>query len=496
MAIDIFGFTFGRKAQQQKEQPSVVAPSNDDGSIVVNENGIYGQYLDFEGNSKSEVDYIRRYRELAKQPEVDIAVDDIVNEAVVTDEVDMPVSLDLDQVQLSENIKERIREEWKSIIKMMDFKNKGYEIFKKFYVDGRLYYHIVADTKKPQQGILKLQYIDPLKIKKIKKVIKEKNAQGVEVIVRTEEAYVYSEQGFDMGVEGVTLSPDSISYVTSGLVEDKTGVVLSHLHKAMKTANMLKMAEDASVIYRLSRAPERRIFYIDVGSLPKNKAEAYLKEVMNKYKNKMIFNAETGELKNETTHLTMTEDYWLPRREGGKGTEIDTLQGGQNLGEMEDILYFQKKLYKSLNVPVSRLEQENGFNLGRATEISRDEMKFGKFINRLRRKFSETFDNILKTQLVLKKIITLDEWEDIKTDIYYDFVKDSYFVESKKSEILAARLSLLRDINDFVGKYYSKEYVQKEILMMDEEERILIQKQIEQEKEVEPQPDENEGSMW
>jgi len=494
MALDIFGFTISRgNKKQQEQEKTVVIPQNDDGSIVVQDNGIYGQFLDFEGNFKSEVDYIRRYRELAKQPEVDIAIDDIVNEAIVTDEEDIPVTIDLDAVDLSDNIKERIRDEWKTIVRLLDLKTNGYEIFKKYYVDGRIYFHMVADSKKPQKGIAKIQYIDPLKIKKVKKILKEKNQKGIDVVVGTEEAYVYSEQGFDNGVEGVTLSPDSISYVTSGLVEDKSGVVLSHLHKAMKTANMLKMAEDASVIYRLSRAPERRIFYIDVGSLPKNKAEAYLKEVMNKYKNKMIFNAETGEMKNETTHMTMTEDYWLPRREGGKGTEIDTLQGGQNLGEMDDILYFQKKLYKSLNVPVSRLEQENGFNLGRATEISRDELKFGKFVNRLRKKFSENFDNILKTQLLLKKIITHDEWEAIQTDIYYDFIKNSYFVESKKNEILSARLSLLRDIDDYVGKYFSKEYVQKEILMMNDDEVQAIETQMEKEKPDEPQED---GSTW
>ena len=497
MALDIFGFTISKKGLK-KESPTVVAPENDDGSIVVTDNGVYGQFVDFEGNVKNDSDYIRRYRELSHQPEVDVAIDDIVNEAVVVDEDEAPVVLNLDNTILSEKIKEKIRDEWNTVMNLFDFKNSGYELFKRFYVDGRIYFHMVADSKKPQNGLGKVQYIDPLKIKKLKNVIKDRNAQGVDIIIRTEESYIYNENGFEAGgVEGITLSPDSMSYVTSGLIEDKSGNILSHLHKAMKTANMLKMSEDAAVIYRLSRAPERRIFYIDVGSLPKNKAEAYLKEVMAKYKNKMIFNAETGELANKTTHMTMTEDYWLPRREGGKGTEIDTLAGGANLGEMDDILYFQKKLYKSLNVPVSRLEQDSGFNLGRATEISRDEMKFGKFVGRLRKKFSETFDNVLKTQLILKKIITPDEWNDLKHNITYTFTKDSYFVESKKTEILAGRIALLRDIDDYAGKYYSKEYIQKEILMMNDEVRGDMQKQIDAESASLPDDTEDdEGSTW
>lgn len=496
--MELFGFTIKRKGQQQKEKPTVVAPVNDDGSIVVSENGIYSSVIDFNGNLSSEKDYIRKYREISVSPEVDIAIDDIINESVVMDESESPVGLNLDTVDLSESIKKVIRVEWDYLIDILDFKNNGYEIFKKFYVDGRMYYHMVVDPKKQKQGIIKIQNIDPLKIKKVKKIIKEKNESGVEVIKETKEFYIYNEAGFDAGgVEGVQLLPDSVSYVTSGLIEDKTGLVIGHLHKALKTANQLKMTEDAQVIYRLSRAPERRIFYIDVGSLPKNKAESYLKEVMNKYRNKIVFNSETGEISSNSKQMTMTEDYWLPRREGGKGTEIDTLQGGQNLGEMEDIFYFQKKLYKSLNVPVSRLEQENGFNLGRATEISRDEMKFGKFVSRLRKRFSLLFDDLLKTQLLLKKIITEDEWEDIQNDIYYSFVKDSFFIESKKTEILTARISLLRDIDDYTGKYFSKEYIQKEILMMDDEERELINNQIVDEKANGEVNDEDEdGGRW
>lgn len=495
--MELFGFTIKRKGQQQEEKPTVVAPINDDGSIVVSENGVYGSYLNLAGDLKSDKDYIRRYRETSLLPEVDIAIDDIINESIVMDESEEPVGINLDKVDLSEQIKDKIKDEWNFILKLLDFKNNGYEVFKKYYVDGRIYHHMVIDQKKPQKGITKIQYIDPLKIKKIKKVIKEKNENGVEVVKGTLEFYIYNENGFDAsGVEGVQLMPDSVSYVTSGLIEDKTGNVISHLHKTLKTANMLKMGEDSSLIYRISRAPERRIFYIDVGSLPKNRAEAYLKEVMNKYKNKMVFNAETGELASETNHMTMTEDYWLPRREGGKGTEIDTLAAGQNLGEMEDILYYQKKLYKSLNVPVSRLEQENGFNLGRATEISRDEMKFGKFVSRLRKRFSEVFDNLLKTQLILKKIITPEEWEEIRNDIYYTFVKDSFFVESKKTEILAGRISLLRDIDDYVGKYFSIEYVQKEILMMDDDERKSMNEQIKLEKANGETHDDEEERRW
>lgn len=482
MAIELFGFTIGKKEEETK--PNVISfapPPNDDGTLAVAEGGVYGTTVDVNNTAKNEAQLITRYREMAAQPECERAIDDIINEAIVGNEQDDPVSIVLDNVeQMDEKIKDVVRDEFQEILRMLNFNNRAYDIFRNWYIDGRLYYHLMIDTKQPRLGIQEIRYIDPRKIKKVR-VEKRDNQNQVSKEIfnkKYNEYFIYSAKGVTAGNQGVKIAPDSIAYCHSGIMDQGNKMVLSHVHKAIKPLNQLRMLEDATVIYRLARAPERRIFYIDVGNLPKAKAEQYLRDMMAKHKNKLVYDANTGEVRDDRKFLTMLEDYWLPRREGGKGTEITTLPGGQNLGEIEDVLYFRKKLYESLNVPVSRLETDNSFNLGRASEITRDELKFSKFISRLRYRFSELFHIILEKQLILKGIITKQEWNEIKGEIYYDFLEDNHFSELKTAEIMRERLNTLREIDEYVGKYYSAEWVRKNILYQTEDEIEEIDAQI------------------
>jgi hypothetical protein len=498
--MEIFGFEITRKKDelrvkdvQKKSQASFVAPVEDDGTPIIQQSpggfisgGAYGSYVDMEGGIKNEVALIQRYRETSLVPECDIAIDDIVNECIVSDTQDRIVSLDLRDVELSDSIKDKMHNEFKTILSLMKFHQNSHELFRKWYVDGRIYFHKVVDSKRPQAGIQDLRNIDPMKIKKVRNVEKEKDTKTkIDIIKKVEEFYVFSDKGFNKGSanEGTTvkIAPEAISYTTSGMLDYTKNVVIGYLHKALKTANQLSMMEDALVIYRISRAPERRIFYIDVGNLPKAKAEQYLADVMNKYRNKLVYNAQTGEIKDDRKHMSMLEDFWLPRREGGRGTEITTLPGGQNLADIDDIEYFKKKLYQSLNVPATRLEADNGFNMGRASEISRDELKFNKFTNRLQNKFARSFTDILKTQLVLKEIVTGEEFDKMKDFIQYDFATDNHFTELKDAEVLRERLDTLGTISDYVGKYYSNEYVRKYVLRQSEEDIKLIDQQIQDE---------------
>jgi hypothetical protein len=495
MAIELFGFQIGKKEEETKPTiQSFAPPPNDDGSLAVNEGGVFGTTVDVDGAAKNEAQLITRYRDMASQPECERAVDDIVNEAIVGTEQDSPVSIVLDNIEgMDDEIKDRIREEFDGLLNLLNFNNRAYDIFRNWYVDGRLYYHLMIDEKQPRQGIQEIRYIDPRKIKKVRVEKRDPKAQvsGDKQVMNKKynEYFIYSAKGVTAGNQGVKIAPDSIAYCHSGALDQKNSMVLSHLHKAIKPLNQLRMLEDATVIYRLARAPERRIFYIDVGNLPKAKAEQYLRDMMMRHKNKLVYDANTGEVRDDRKFLTMLEDYWLPRREGGKGTEITTLPGGQNLGEIEDVLYFRKKLYESLNVPVSRMESDGTFNLGRASEITRDELKFSKFISRLRYRFSELFHILLERQLLLKGIITKQEWKEIKGIIYYDFLEDNHFTELKNAEIIRERLNTLRDMDEYVGRYYSMEWVRKNILMQTEEEIEEINQQIEQEEAENPSED-------
>ena len=482
---ELFGFRITR-ANQGKGSDAFTAPSTDDGTLdVVSGGGHYASILDMDGRDKNELDLIRRYRDIAQQPECDSAIEDIVNEAIVSDERDKSVSVSLDRLDISQNIKSKIREEFDEVLRLMDFNAKGHDIFRRWYVDGRIYYHKVIDTKNPRKGIKELRYIDPRKIKKVRENKKQIDAKtGIDMVKQVDDFYLYNDKGFDMASgpsSGIRITFDSISYCPSGLVDMHKGTVLSHLNKAIKPVNQLRMIEDALVIYRISRAPERRIFYIDVGNLPKVKAEAYLKDVMNRYRNKLVYDARTGEIRDDRNHMSMLEDFWLPRREGGRGTEITTLPGGSNLGEIDDITYFQKKLYRSLNVPVSRLAEESGFQIGRSDNITRDELKFTKFTQRLRKKFSVLFSDILRTQLILKGVIAAEEWDTFKEHIQYDYLADGHFAELKAAEVLRERLDMLGQVESYVGTYFSKEYVKKNILRQSDEEIEEIQNQIKDE---------------
>ena len=473
MAIKLFGFKIGKDEPQQDAVKSFVPPNDQEDSTSVVGGGIYGTYVDLEGQVRNDADLIKKYREMALQPECDTAIDDIVNEAIVFDKNNYPVQIVLDRLEQPESVKKKIKEEYEHIVKLLDFNNQAYDIFRRWYIDGKLYYHMLIDEKNPRLGIQEVRYIDPRKIRKIKEVpnTKENILNGQTQAIKYVEYFVYSEKGFVRdNSQGLRISPDSICYTHSGLTDKDGKVIISYLHKAIKPLNQLRMLEDATVIYRISRAPERRIFYIDVGNLPKMKAEQYLREIMQKYKNKLVYDASTGEIRDDRRYQTMLEDFWLPRREGGKGTEITTLPGGQNLGEIEDVLYFQKKMYKSLNVPISRLESNDGFSLGRASEITRDELKFNKFIQRLRLRFSHIFDKLLETQLLLKGICTKQEWEQLKEDISYDYVSDVYFTELKEVEIMKERLAILADLDPFVGKYFSINYVRTNILRQSEDD--------------------------
>lgn len=482
--MQIFGLEISRKKQPQQE--SVVAPYSEDGATIVTSAtaGYYAQVMDLETRVKNENDLIRRYREIAQYAECDTAIDDIVNESIIAEEDKPPVTINLDDLKLSVNIKNKITEEFKSILKMLDFNTKGHDIYRSWYVDGRIYFHILVDENNPKGGILELRPIDPRKIRKIKNVKKEKNAKGIEIVKDIEEYYLYNDKGItEATIQGVRLPLDSVVYTPSGLVDANTQMTIGFLHKAIKIVNQLKMMEDALVIYRISRAPERRIFYVDVGNLPKIKAEQYVNDIMNKFRNKVVYDATTGEVRDDRKHMSMMEDFWMPRREGGKGTEITTLPGGQTLGQIEDIEFFQDKLYQALNVPMSRLKPETGFNLGRSTEISRDEIKFNKFIQRLRFKFSSLFLDTLRVQLILKGIITPEDWDDIKGDIRFNFMRDNYFSELKDIEILQSRLATLQNVDQFVGKYYSIKWVKRNILHQTDEDIAEIQKEIAQDRD-------------
>ncbi len=489
MAIKLFGFKIGKDEPAQEQVRSFVPPNDDDNAVNIVGGGVYGTYVDLEGTIKSDSELIRKYREMSLQAECDTAIDDIVNEAIVYQPDEYPVQIVLDKLEQPESIKKKIRDEFGHILKLLDFGNQGYDIFRRWYVDGRLYYHLIIDEKQPRAGLKEVRYIDPRKIRKVREIPKTRSVPGqTELYVKPIEYYVYSEKGFAKDAnQGLKIAPDSICYVHSGITDKDGKVIISHLNKAIRPLNQLRMLEDATVIYRISRAPERRIFYIDVGNLPKIKAEQYLREIMQKYKNKLVYDATTGEIRDDRRFQTMLEDFWLPRREGGRGTEITTLQGGQNLGEIEDVLYFQKKLYKSLGVPISRLESDTGFSLGRASEITRDELKFSKFIARLRNRFTHLFDRMLETQLVLKGICTKAEWQQIKEEIYFDFITDAHFAELKDAEILKERLTLLSDIDQHVGKYFSVAYVRKNILQQTEDDIKQMDKEMAEEEATMPE---------
>ena len=492
---ELFGFTIARKKQedQQENLPSIVSPTQEDGAIEIAPGGAYGTYVDLEGKAKNEGELVTKYRQMALQPECDSAVQDVVNEAIVVTEDSGPVEIVLDKLDYPENIKKKIHEEFEAVMKLLDFNNNAYDLFRKWYVDGRLYHHIVIDEKNPRQGIKDLRYIDPRKIRKIKESLKEKDARtGATVFKGMNEYYLYNAGGVNSSnqAQGVKIAKDSISYCHSGLLDERNSMIYSYLHKAIKPLNQLRMLEDAVVIYRLARAPERRVFYIDVGNLPKMKAEQYMRDMMVKHKNKLIYDASTGEVRDDRKFMTMLEDFWLPRREGGRGTEITTLPGGQSLGEMDDVDYFRRKLYKSLNVPITRMDAENQFNLGRASEITRDELKFNKFVMRLRNRFSILFSDLLEIQLALKGVITRGEWKEMKQDIYYDFQEDNHFTELKDTEIMQGRLQILGEVDNFVGKYFSEDWIRKNVLRMTEEEIKDEQKQID--KEADEAPDEEE----
>ena len=489
---DLFGFRFTR-IKDDKNKEKFTLPSEQDGTIDVAGGGFFGQILDTDGRERTEQDLIRRYRDIAQQPECDSAIEDIVNEAISFDEVSQSVSISLDRLPYPDKIKRAIRKEFDEILTLLEFEEKGSDIFRRWYVDGRIFYHKVIDKKNPRQGITALKYVDPTKIKKVREVNKEKDPKtGVDVVKNVIEYYVYNEKGlahagYGGTGQGIKIAKDAVTYCPSGVIDQNGGKVLSYLHKAIKPVNQLRMIEDALVIYRISRAPERRIFYIDVGNLPKIKAEQYLKDVMNRYRNKLVYDASTGEIRDDRNHMSMLEDFWLPRREGGRGTEITTLPGGQNLGEIEDIIYFQRKLFRSLNVPISRLEAESQFTLGRSTEITRDELKFTKFVQRIRKKFVPLFTDILKTQLLLKAIISPDDWPSIQEHIQYDFLADGHFAELKEAELLNDRINTLNNIEAYVGTFFSKQWVQKNVLRLTDLEIEDMQKQINKESGMDPE---------
>lgn len=485
--MKLFGFEITR-GKEQPQPVSVVAPSFDDGATVVSSSaaGYYAQVMELEGRVKNENDLIRRYREVAQYADCDSAIEDIVNEAITAEEDNSAVEINLDDLKVSSGIKTKITEEFKNVLSLLDFSEKAHDLFRTWYIDGRVYFHILVDENNTKNGIVELRPIDPRKIRKIKNVQKEKNDKGIEVIKNIEEYYLYNDKGItETTVQGVKLPTDSVIYTPSGLVDANTGMMLGYLHKAIKLVNQLKMMEDALVIYRISRAPERRIFYVDVGNLPKIKAEQYVNDLMNKFRNKVVYDATTGEVRDDRKHLSMMEDFWMPRREGGKGTEITTLPGGQTLGQIEDIQFFQQKLFQALNVPMTRLKGETGFNLGRSSEITRDEIKFNKFVQRIRKKFSNLFLDALRVQLILKNIINPDDWDDIKENIRFDFMRDNYFAELKENEILQGRLNTLQSIDQYVGKYYSIEWVKKNVLQMSDEDIKEIEKQKEEDRKAE-----------
>jgi len=493
MAIDLFGFTIGRNGKltgkstngADSKAASFVGPDEYDGTFTVDGGGVFGQYVDFQGGFKSENDLIARYRSMALYPEVDLAIDDITTEAIVHGQDRTIVSIDLDKVDMPVYIKNKMKDEFEGILRLLKFNQKAYEIFRRWYIDSKIYYHIILDESNKNKGIIELRAIDPAKIKKVRNVQKAQesvNGTQVAVVKNVQEFYLYTnldkQSSFQTSQSGLKIAPDSICYVHSGIIDSGTKRVVGYLQKAIRPLNMLRQTEDATVVYRISRAPERRIFYIDVGNLPKQKAEQYLKDIMNRYQNKLVYDASTGEIKDDRKHMNMLEDYWLPRREGGRGTEISTLDGGQNLGEMEDVDYFLKKVYRALHVPTSRMDAENGFNMGRSSEISRDELNFFKFIDRLRQRFSDLFIQLMRTQCLLKGIMKEDDWNRIVQDIYFDYQKDSYFTELKEAEIMRERLEMLQSVEPYLGRFYSDNWVRKNILKQSEKEMEEIAKEM------------------
>jgi len=498
----LFGFSIEDTEPLSPTAVSPVPPNNEDGVDHYMSSGFFGSYVDIEGVYRTEFDLIKRYREMALHPECDSAIEDIVNEAIVSDTNDTPVEIELSNLNASDGIKKKIRHEFKYILDLLDFDKKSHEIYRNWYIDGRLYYHKIIDLKNPHEGIQELRYIDAMKMRYVRQSKKPKNDNGNPVqrlrsdnpmdydFPEIEEYFIYNPKSvyptgnpMQTGAsQGIKIAKDAITYCTSGLVDRNKGSTLSYLHKAIKSLNQLRMIEDSLVIYRLSRAPERRIFYIDVGNLPKVKAEQYLRDVMMRYRNKLVYDANTGEIRDDKKYMAMLEDFWLPRREGGRGTEISTLPGGQNLGEITDIEYFKKKLYRSLNVPPSRMDGEGGFNLGRSSEILRDELKFTKFVGRLRKRFSNMFNDMLRTQLILKNIITPEDWEVMSEHIQYDFLYDNHFSELKEAELLNERLTMVQTAEPYVGKYFSQDYVRRKILRQTDveilEQDALIKKEI------------------
>jgi len=489
--FSLFGFTVSRNKSEEEQtvQQSFTPPTNDDGALTISSADYYGTYVDLDGTAKNEVELISRYREMAMQPEIESAIDDIINEAIVQDDDGKTIEIILDDLEVSDKIKKAIKDEFQTVLKLYNYKNMAQDIFRRYYVDGRLYYNIIIDKTNPISGIKELRYIDPRKLRKVREIKKKKDERtGADVVDVVNEYYIYNDKvttgsSSNYGPVGVRITTDSIISVVSGLMDSRRAVVLSYLHKAIKPLNQLRMIEDATVIYRISRAPERRIFYIDVGNLPKLKAEQYLRDIMVKYKNKLVYDANTGEVRDDRKFMSMMEDFWLPRREGGKGTEITTLPGGQNLGELEDVKYFQKKLYGSLSVPISRLEPNQGFSMGRAAEVTRDELKFSKFVERMRNKFAEIFNQTLRVQCVLKGICTAEEWEEFRQQIYYNFIKDNNFSELKEAELMTNRLQLLSSVDPYTGRYFSQKWIQQNVLRLSDDDIKQMQKEIDKEKE-------------
>ena len=475
---ELFGFNITRVKPQTDPKQQFSQPQAEDGTQVVAAGGFFGSYLDMEGTAKTEQDLIRRYREIALHPECDMAIEDIVNEAITSNENKQSVKVVTDNLDYSSAIKVKIEQEFAEVLRLLQFNTRGHDLFRRWYVDGRIFFQKIIDAENTKNGITELKYLDPRKVKKIREVRKRRpeglvSPTNINIADETVEYFVYNERGIQgaAAIQGIKIAVDTIAFCPSGMIDqNKNGLILSYLHKAIKPVNQLRMIEDAAVIYRIARAPERRIFKIDVGNLPKAKAESYLRDVMARYRNKLVYDASTGEIRDDRNYMSMLEDFWLPSREGGRGTDITTLPGGANLGEIADIEYFRAKLYRSLNVPVSRLEASQGFNLGRSSEITRDELKFTKFVGRLRKKFTELFNDLLRTQLIIKGIIAETEWPAIRDQIFYDFLQDGHFAELKNSEMMRERLNLAREVRDYIGKYYSVNYVRRNILRQTETE--------------------------
>ena len=487
---ELFGFSITKLKAKADPKQSFTTSQADDGTQTVAAGGFLGSYMDMEGTAKTEQDLIRRYREIAIHPECDMAIEDIVNEAIVANELKDAVRINLTDLPYGKEVRRKIEDEFVEVLKLLNFNTKGHDIFRRWYVDGRIYYHKIIDRESPKKGITELKYIDPRKIKKIREirkrrpdVVSQSALNSLAVVDEFIEYFLYNERGLSgtTGTAGLKIAPDTIAFCASGLIDQNKNMVLSYLHKAIKPVNQLRMIEDAAVIYRIARAPERRIFKIDVGNLPKVKAEQYLRDVMARYRNKLVYDANTGEIRDDRNYMSMLEDFWLPSREGGRGTDITTLPGGQNLGEITDIEYFRAKLYRSLNVPTSRLEASQGFNLGRASEITRDELKFTKFVQRLRKKFTELFNDILRTQLVLKGIIAEEDWYNVRDSLQYDFLQDGHFAELKQTELLRERIALANEMREYIGKFFSVDYIRKNILKQNAREVEEMDKQIRQE---------------